>query len=66
VREDASGRYRVVLEEIPHLDLPDTPEGAAAFTARYVALLERTVREHPSQWVWQHRKWKNTPGISYD
>jgi KDO2-lipid IV(A) lauroyltransferase len=65
VRE-AGGRYRVVLEELHHHDLPDTPEGAEALTARYVSMLERTVREHPEQWVWQHRKWKNTPGVRYD
>lgn len=65
VRE-RTGRYRVVLEELRHDDLPDTPEGAEAFTARYVAALERTVRAHPEQWVWQHRKWKNTPGVRYD
>jgi KDO2-lipid IV(A) lauroyltransferase len=65
VREP-SGRYRVRLEELRHDDLPDTAEGAAAFTARYVAALEAVVREHPDQWVWQHRKWKNTPGIRYE
>lgn len=60
------GSYRVVLEELPHHDLPDTAEGAEEFTARYVAALERAVRPVPQQWVWQHRKWKNTPGIRYD
>lgn len=63
---DRDGRYRVDLEELSHADLPDTPEGARAFTERYVRSLERAVRAHPEQWVWQHRKWKNTPGISYE
>ena len=61
-----NGTYRVKLEEIRHDDLPDTPGGALELTRRYVAALEATIRRHPEQWVWQHRKWKNTPGISYD
>jgi Kdo2-lipid IVA lauroyltransferase/acyltransferase len=65
VRQE-NGAYRVELSELPHHDLPDTPEGAEAFTARYVAALERVVRQHPEQWVWQHRKWKNTPGVRYE
>lgn len=63
---ESTGRYRATIEEIPHHDLPDTPEAAETFTARYVAALERAIREHPEQWVWQHRKWKNTPGVRYD
>ena len=63
---DADGRYRVALEELEHDDLPDSREGAEAFTRRYVERLEDVVRNHPEQWVWQHRKWKNTPGISYE
>lgn len=59
------GTYRVRLREIEHDDLLDTPEGARELMQRYVALLERTIREHPEQWVWQHRKWKNTPGVVY-
>ncbi len=65
VRQD-DGRYRVELEQLQHDDLPDSAEGAEAFTRRYVQRLEEVVREHPEQWVWQHRKWKNTPGISYE
>ena len=63
---DSSGRYRARIEELHHHDLPDTPEGALLLSARYVAVIEQTVRSNPEQWVWQHRKWKNTPGIRYD
>jgi KDO2-lipid IV(A) lauroyltransferase len=61
----SDGRYHVRLTEIPHADLPDTPDGARDLIARYVALLESAVRRHPEQWVWQHRKWKNSPGVEY-
>ncbi len=60
-----SGGYVARLEELRHDDLPDTPEGAVELTQRYVRQLERTVREQPDQWLWQHRKWKNTPGVEY-
>ena len=67
VREEkGAGGYNVQLRELRHGDLEDTPEGVHLFTQRYVEMLEETIREHPEQWVWQHRKWKNTPGISYD
>jgi KDO2-lipid IV(A) lauroyltransferase len=59
------GGYHVRLQEIPHDDLPDTAEGARELMSRYVGLLEQAVRDHPEQWVWQHRKWKNTPGVRY-
>jgi KDO2-lipid IV(A) lauroyltransferase len=60
------GSYLARLEEIRHDDLPDDAEGSRRLTQRYVERLEAAVRRHPEQWVWQHRKWKNTPGISYD
>jgi KDO2-lipid IV(A) lauroyltransferase len=63
---DRDGNYTVRLMTIPHDDLPDNEEGARALTQRYVSLLEEAVRANPEQWVWQHRKWKSTPGVSYE
>jgi KDO2-lipid IV(A) lauroyltransferase len=62
----ASGHYHVRLQQLPHDDLADNPGGASTLTQRYVALLEEAIREHPEQWVWHHRKWKNTPGVDYN
>ena len=28
---------------------------------QYARILENTIREHPDQWLWQHRRWKSTP-----
>ena len=30
-------------------------------TARYVSVIERFVREHPQEYLWMHRRWKNRP-----
>ncbi|MCE2502645.1 MAG: lysophospholipid acyltransferase family protein [Chlorobi bacterium] len=62
----ADGRYRTTLSELPHNDLDDTHEGIELFTRRYLDALEKAIREYPEQWVWQHRRWKRSPGIKYD
>lgn len=59
------GSYVARLQELHHDDLPDTPEGAAQFTQRYVDCLESAIRQHPEQWMWQHRKWKHSAGVKY-
>ena len=58
--------YRVELKELLYDDLEDTGEGILIFTQRYIELLEQVVHQYPEQWVWGHRRWKNSPGISYD
>lgn len=60
------GRYVARLQELHYDDLPDTDEGVHAFTTRYMRMLEDVVRAHPEQWVWQHRRWKHTPGMRYE
>ena len=64
-RRTGAGHYHVQLEELLHDDLPDTPEGSLAFTRRYVERLESAIRRHPEQWLWGHKKWKNTQGVEY-
>lgn len=64
-RRERDGTYRARLQEIPHDDLPDSVEGIHQLTQRYADVLENAVRECPDQWVWQHRRWKNTPGVTY-
>ncbi len=59
----ADGNYDVIVEEIPTHDLRGfTEENVRELTRRHVRALERMVKEHPSFWLWQHKRWKHTPG----
>ena len=33
-----------------------------AITAWYTAIFERSIRSHPEQWLWAHRRWRSLPG----
>lgn len=58
VREGSS--YTLEFTEVPFDDLTgDTPETVRELTQRHTTLLDQAIREHPEQWVWQHRRWKN-------
>ncbi len=58
----SDGSYDLTLEEILTQNLKGaTDEHLHELTRRHVRALERTVREHPDQWLWQHKRWKHTP-----
>ena len=53
-----AGRYRLRIEPT----WPGWPSGdPAADAARYMAELEKVVREHPEQYLWMHRRFKTRP-----
>jgi len=61
-------RYRVIIERLPLREGAPGREGATDapairdLTQRYVSRLEARIREAPSQYFWQHRRWKTRPG----
>jgi KDO2-lipid IV(A) lauroyltransferase len=53
-----------VLRFGPELELADSGDSeadAASNTALFTAVIEETIREYPSQWLWMHRRWKTRP-----
>lgn len=53
-------RFRILIE--PPLELPDTGDRKGdieALTTTCTAIVERWVREHPEQWLWMHRRWRD-------
>ena len=50
-------KYRIAVYE------PIYPNGKSIeeLTQEYTSAIERAVLEHPEQWFWFHRRWKNSP-----
>jgi Kdo2-lipid IVA lauroyltransferase/acyltransferase len=45
--------------EVIHTGDPETD--AVTNTAAFTAAIEATIRLHPEQWLWMHRRWKTRP-----
>ena len=57
----ADGRHRVIVgEALRYEDHGDTDRDLYDFTVRMTRILERAVRENPTQWLWFQKRW-NTP-----
>ncbi|MEC9283985.1 MAG: lysophospholipid acyltransferase family protein, partial [Bdellovibrionota bacterium] len=56
-RED--GKIEVVFGEPVSLqEAEDRDQTVALMTQKYNTVLETIIREHPEQWLWVHRRWK--------
>jgi len=53
--------YRVIVEPVPFSDGITSTDAVRALTQRHVARLEARIRETPTQYFWQHRRWKTRP-----
>jgi Kdo2-lipid IVA lauroyltransferase/acyltransferase len=51
------GYYEVWLQEI-EFDPQNTYDGE--FTQKFMQLVEATILEDPSSWLWSHKRWKHT------
>ncbi|MFV1977705.1 MAG: lysophospholipid acyltransferase family protein, partial [Candidatus Scalindua sp.] len=60
------GRHRIRFnEEIP-LRITDNTEDDILFNTRiFTEQIEKYIKEHPSEWLWIHRRWKLTLGRKY-
>ncbi len=60
-------RCRIVIHP-PILPEPGTERSEAAvdeLTARYLGIIEETIREQPHLWLWMHRKWRQFDGYPF-
>ena len=55
------GRYQFKAEEIEVVHTGNREHDVDEIMIKFTAILERTVREHPGQYFWQHRRWKHQP-----
>lgn len=62
-REPNLRNHRLIIgPPIPWEDWGESRNDAILHnTARYTKVLEDTIREHPDQWIWMHRRWKTFP-----
>ena len=58
---EPDGTHVIRFEEpLPLLQCDDPGEAIRLNTRAYNATLERMLLRHPEQWIWMHRRWKNT------
>ncbi|MBQ9496809.1 MAG: lysophospholipid acyltransferase family protein [Selenomonadaceae bacterium] len=56
-----NGRHLVKIGEVMHFeDTGDTDADLLHFTEQMTKILEQTIRENPTQWLWFQKRW-NTP-----
>lgn len=61
------GRHRVVVgEAMRYEDHGDTNRDLYDFTARMTGILERVIRENPTQWLWFQKRWNTPPEARHE
>jgi KDO2-lipid IV(A) lauroyltransferase len=54
----ADGRHEVIIAGVIEPPARASHAWAEAAMLRVTHALEELVREHPEQWLWMHRRWK--------
>lgn len=58
----APGKFHVIFREPLEYELTDDVEENNRRVAQAIAgEVERTIREHPEQWLWSHNRWRRRP-----
>ena len=57
-----SGRHKVVVGEIMRCpDTGDSDRDLHEFTVQMTAIVEKIIRENPTQWIWFQKRWNPAP-----
>lgn len=54
-------KYRLRFDPVEWIRRDDPEEEIRANTANFTRLIEDSIRRHPDQWLWVHRRWKTRP-----
>lgn len=61
------GHFHMILREPLKYELtPDKDENNRRVTQLIADEVERTIREHPEQWLWAHNRWRRRPDGTKD
>jgi KDO2-lipid IV(A) lauroyltransferase len=59
---EGPGKHRLIVEEpIEPVRTGNQEADVIATTQKCADVLEKYVREYPSQWFWVHRRWRSQP-----
>jgi KDO2-lipid IV(A) lauroyltransferase len=53
-----------LLDPLPEFRTGDRSKDLRAATQCYSSVIERLVRQYPTQWLWVHRRWKVDPSVN--
>jgi len=63
IHREANGLHIITVKKPLQLILTgDKMEDLRYNVARCTEIIEEFIRQHPSQWVWMHERWKRKPG----
>ncbi len=60
-----NGKHKVVIGEIMHYeDHGDPDKDLEAFTVKMTKIVDKIIRENPTQWLWFQKRWNTTPDMA--
>lgn len=58
-------RVKVRIQKVDFERAKTRKENILRLTQAFFRVLEQEIREHPEQYFWMHKRWKNSPDVNY-